>query len=72
MGERLRSIVDPEALAAVLSRLRRTPAGLDPGLARSVPYAVAFHHAGKPTIAITCDDVVVEEHAQGLSNARSV
>ncbi|KAL0994986.1 hypothetical protein UPYG_G00130290 [Umbra pygmaea] len=30
----------------VLAQLRRTPAGLDPILQRTVPWGVAFHHAG--------------------------
>lgn len=38
--------LDRESLQDVLAQLRRTPAGLDPILQRSVPWGVAFHHAG--------------------------
>ncbi|XP_029948848.1 DNA polymerase theta-like [Salarias fasciatus] len=35
-----------EELLDVVAQLRRTPAGLDPILQRTVPWGVAFHHAG--------------------------
>ncbi|XP_069022863.1 DNA polymerase theta [Embiotoca jacksoni] len=35
-----------EGLVDVMAQLRRTPAGLDPILQRTVPWGVAFHHAG--------------------------
>ncbi|XP_060940746.1 DNA polymerase theta [Limanda limanda] len=38
--------LDQEGLVDVLAQLRRTPAGLDPILQRTVPWGVAFHHAG--------------------------
>ncbi|XP_073323446.1 DNA polymerase theta [Pagrus major] len=38
--------VDQEGLVDVVAQLRRTPAGLDPILQRTVPWGVAFHHAG--------------------------
>uniref|UniRef100_A0A3Q2DDF4 DNA polymerase theta n=1 Tax=Cyprinodon variegatus TaxID=28743 RepID=A0A3Q2DDF4_CYPVA len=55
--------LDPEGLVDVIAQLRRTPAGLDPILQRTVPWAVAFHHAG-----LTFDERDVLEGAfrQGL------
>ncbi|XP_070771249.1 DNA polymerase theta [Enoplosus armatus] len=38
--------LDWEGLVDVIAQLRRTPAGLDPILQRTVPWGVAFHHAG--------------------------
>ncbi|XP_045902735.1 DNA polymerase theta isoform X2 [Micropterus dolomieu] len=38
--------LDREGLLDVLAQLRRTPAGLDPILQRTVQWGVAFHHAG--------------------------
>ncbi|XP_030272825.1 DNA polymerase theta isoform X3 [Sparus aurata] len=38
--------LDQEGLVDVVAQLRRTPAGLDPILQRTVPWGVAFHHAG--------------------------
>ncbi|KAA8594854.1 DNA polymerase theta isoform X1 [Etheostoma spectabile] len=38
--------LDREGLVDVVAQLRRTPAGLDPILQRTVPWGVAFHHAG--------------------------
>ncbi|XP_062285247.1 DNA polymerase theta [Scomber scombrus] len=38
--------LDQEGLVDVIAQLRRTPAGLDPILQRTVPWGVAFHHAG--------------------------
>ncbi|XP_071359277.1 DNA polymerase theta isoform X3 [Trachinotus anak] len=38
--------LDLEGLVDVRAQLRRTPAGLDPILQRTVPWGVAFHHAG--------------------------
>lgn len=35
-----------EALQDVMAQLKRTPAGLDEILKRTVPWGVAFHHAG--------------------------
>ena len=42
----LRRLLVPAQLQELLDALRRTPAGLDPALARSVAFGVAFHHAG--------------------------
>ncbi|XP_072239390.1 DNA polymerase theta [Leuresthes tenuis] len=55
--------LNQEGLADVTAQLRRTPAGLDPILQRSVPWGVAFHHAG-----LTFDERDVLEGAfrQGL------
>ncbi|MEQ2228411.1 hypothetical protein ILYODFUR_008503 [Ilyodon furcidens] len=55
--------LDAEGLVDVIAQLRRTPAGLDPILQRSVPWGVAFHHAG-----LTFDERDVLEGAfrQGL------
>lgn len=36
-----------EGLQDVLAQLKRSPAGLDQVLQRTVPWRVAFHHAGK-------------------------
>lgn len=41
--------LDREGLVDVVAQLRRTPAGLDPILQRTVPWGVAFHHAGNHT-----------------------
>ncbi|XP_068178776.1 DNA polymerase theta [Antennarius striatus] len=38
--------LDHEGLVSVVAQLRRTPAGLDSILQRTVPWGVAFHHAG--------------------------
>ncbi|XP_030002903.1 DNA polymerase theta [Sphaeramia orbicularis] len=38
--------LDHEGLVDVVAQLRRTPAGLDPILQRTVRWGVAFHHAG--------------------------
>uniref|UniRef100_A0A4W6BJP4 DNA polymerase theta n=1 Tax=Lates calcarifer TaxID=8187 RepID=A0A4W6BJP4_LATCA len=38
--------LDQEGLVDVIAQLRRTPAGIDPILQRTVPWGVAFHHAG--------------------------
>lgn len=38
--------LDHDGLMDVLAQLRRTPAGLDPILQRTVRWGVAFHHAG--------------------------
>lgn len=38
--------LDHEGLVNVIAQLKRTPAGLDPILQRTVPWGVAFHHAG--------------------------
>ncbi|KAK2816995.1 hypothetical protein Q5P01_025186 [Channa striata] len=38
--------LDQEGLVDVIAQLKRTPAGLDPILLRTVPWGVAFHHAG--------------------------
>ncbi|XP_068607098.1 DNA polymerase theta [Brachionichthys hirsutus] len=38
--------LDREGLVNVVAQLTRTPAGLDPILRRTVPWGVAFHHAG--------------------------
>ncbi|KAM9770177.1 DNA polymerase theta [Menidia menidia] len=52
-----------DGLADVMAQLRRTPAGVDPILQRTVPWGVAFHHAG-----LTFDERDVLEGAfrQGL------
>ncbi|XP_070840346.1 DNA polymerase theta [Chaetodon trifascialis] len=38
--------LDQDGLVDVVAQLRRTPAGLDPILQRTVRWGVAFHHAG--------------------------
>ncbi|XP_074546756.1 DNA polymerase theta [Halichoeres trimaculatus] len=38
--------LDQDGLVDVIAQLRRTPAGLDHILQRTVPWGVAFHHAG--------------------------
>ncbi|XP_017263452.1 DNA polymerase theta [Kryptolebias marmoratus] len=55
--------LDQEGLLDVMAQLRQTPAGLDPTLQRTVPWGVAFHHAG-----LTFDERDVLEGAfrQGL------
>ncbi|XP_034043388.1 DNA polymerase theta isoform X2 [Thalassophryne amazonica] len=55
--------LDQEGLVDVIAQLRRTPAGLDTILQRTVPWGVAFHHAG-----LTFDERDVLEGAfrQGL------
>ncbi|KAM4751261.1 DNA polymerase theta isoform 2-T2 [Anableps anableps] len=55
--------LDTEGLVDVIAQLRRTPAGLDPILQRTVQWGVAFHHAG-----LTFDERDVLEGAfrQGL------
>ncbi|XP_064817745.1 DNA polymerase theta-like, partial [Oncorhynchus masou masou] len=46
-GSALQAVVlDQGGVVDVLAQLRRTPAGLDPVLQRTVPWGVAFHHAG--------------------------
>lgn len=39
--------LDQQGLVDVVAQLRRTPAGLDSILQRTVPWGVAFHHAGE-------------------------
>lgn len=39
--------LDQEGLVNVIAQLKRTPAGLDLILQRTVPWGVAFHHAGE-------------------------
>ncbi|XP_064489901.1 DNA polymerase theta-like isoform X2 [Ornithodoros turicata] len=46
MGEKLRELLDSGKISDVLDQLRQTPAGLDSALSCTVPYGVAFHHAG--------------------------
>ena len=41
--------LDQKGLVDVIAQLRRTPAGLDPTLQRTVPWGVGFHHAGDYT-----------------------
>lgn len=41
--------LDQAGLGDVIAQLRRTPAGLDPILQRTVPWGVGFHHAGEYT-----------------------
>ncbi|XP_037530280.1 DNA polymerase theta [Nematolebias whitei] len=55
--------LNQEGLVDVMAQLRRTPTGLDPTLLRTVPWGVAFHHAG-----LTFDERDVLEGAfrQGL------
>uniref|UniRef100_A0A1I8HEV4 DNA-directed DNA polymerase n=2 Tax=Macrostomum lignano TaxID=282301 RepID=A0A1I8HEV4_9PLAT len=45
-GDGLRATLDYQALLEVRSQLQASPAGLDPVLGRTVPFACAFHHAG--------------------------
>ncbi|XP_051955801.1 DNA polymerase theta-like [Xyrauchen texanus] len=46
-GSGVQSIsLKPEGLQDVVAQLKRTPAGLDQVLQRTVPWGVAFHHAG--------------------------
>ena len=40
--------LDQFTLRDVVEQLRRTPVGLDSVLGRTVPFGVAYHHAGKP------------------------
>ncbi|XP_023812203.2 DNA polymerase theta isoform X3 [Oryzias latipes] len=62
-AEPLPVCLDHDGLMDVLAQLRRTPAGLDPILQRTVRWGVAFHHAG-----LTFDERDVLEGAfrQGL------
>ncbi|KAG7263529.1 hypothetical protein CRUP_013085 [Coryphaenoides rupestris] len=55
--------LDHAGLVDVIAQLRRTPAGLDPILQRTVPWGVGFHHAG-----LTFDERDILEGAfrQGL------
>ncbi|KAJ8314723.1 hypothetical protein KUTeg_006873 [Tegillarca granosa] len=39
--------IDRNALTDVVEQLRRTPVGIDVMLGKTVPYGVAYHHAGK-------------------------
>ncbi|XP_036379268.1 DNA polymerase theta [Megalops cyprinoides] len=39
-------VLDQEGLQDVVAQLKRSPAGLDQVLQRTVPWGVAFHHAG--------------------------
>jgi hypothetical protein len=38
--------LDGQRLMEVIEQLRRTPVGLDSTLGRTVPFGVAYHHAG--------------------------
>lgn len=44
------------SLQEVVEQLRRTPVGLDSTLGKTVPYGVAYHHAGKVLIYEMCND----------------
>ncbi|CAL8087638.1 unnamed protein product [Calicophoron daubneyi] len=46
IGTRLATCLNRTRLASCVEQLKRCPSGLDPGLARCLGYAVAFHHAG--------------------------
>ena len=46
---KLRRELDGDRLAETLQRLKASPAGLDPVLAQTVRFGVAFHHAGLTT-----------------------
>ncbi|KAM4794649.1 DNA polymerase theta [Rhinophrynus dorsalis] len=39
-------VIDKDGIQDVVDQLKRSPAGLDTVLGRTVPWAVAFHHAG--------------------------
>lgn len=41
--------IDRNTLTDVVEQLRRTPVGLDVMLGKTVPFGVAYHHAGKNT-----------------------
>ena len=45
-GESLSVDLNKESLQDVLEQLRRCPVGLDAVLKRTVPWGVAYHHAG--------------------------
>lgn len=52
-GSGVQSIsLNQEGLQDVVAQLKRAPAGLDQVLQRTVPWGVAFHHAG------TCDYMI--------------
>lgn len=46
LGEMLRQQLDQESIVEVLEQLKRSPAGLDCLLKKTVSFGVAFHHAG--------------------------
>ena len=49
---------EPFDVAFVIDSLRRSPAGLDPVLNETLPFGVAYHHAGltvcEPQILLYC------------------
>ena len=46
IGEKLREHINGSALSDILLQLKNSPAGLDSVLKLTVPFGVAFHHAG--------------------------
>ncbi|OQR69619.1 DNA polymerase theta-like [Tropilaelaps mercedesae] len=58
LGADLRAINKRNELQEVLEKLRQTPAGLDENLKKTIPYGVAFHHAG-----LTYDERDIIENA---------
>ncbi|CAB4068797.1 POLQ [Lepeophtheirus salmonis] len=62
-GSLLRKELDGIKLKATIENLKRTPAGLDGVLGKSIAFAVAFHHAG-----LTMDerDIVENSFKQGV------
>ena len=43
--------LEQSTLRDVVEQLRRTPVGLDSVLGRTVPFGVAYHHAGRKLIS---------------------
>ena len=62
-GAQLRQQLNGDLLAQILSALKGTPAGMDPVLAQTVRFGVAFHHAG-----LTCEerDIIETGFRQGV------
>ena len=48
--EQLQGQLDGRKLSEVIEQLKRCPAGLDPALARTISFAVSYHHAGNPVV----------------------
>lgn len=49
LGQRLRTNLNPRAIAEVKQQLRDIPTGLDGVMSKAITYACAFHHAGLTT-----------------------
>ncbi|XP_076358965.1 DNA polymerase theta-like [Tachypleus tridentatus] len=46
IGSKLREVLNGNVLSDILEQLKRSPSGLDNVLGKTIPFGVAYHHAG--------------------------